>query len=127
MRPQKCHCINFTGDYFMRRRYLKVALDSNFYGALCRQADTRGITLSDLVRECLNNPSQSISVEKILARVEEKLMSPVVAVPLPVEVQRLLLEILLLVRELAAERNTQILARVAQQVAAREKKLGGNL
>ena len=110
----------------MRRRYLKVALDSNFYGELYRQADARGITLSDLVREYLSSPSQSISVEKILARVEEKLMSPVVAVP--VEVQRLLLEILLLVRELAAERNVQILSRVAQQVAAREQqKCGGNL
>ncbi len=109
----------------MRRRYLKVAVKPEFYGALCRLADARGVTLSDLVRECLNSPSQNISVEELLARVEKKFASPVVTPTLPVEIERVLLEILLLVREIAAEKNVQILSRVAQQVAAREKQKPG--
>lgn len=59
----------------MKRRYLKVGLKLEAYTALCRQADERGITLSDLVRERISNTELALSVEQLLARLEEKLAS----------------------------------------------------
>lgn len=104
----------------MKRRYLKVALVPEVYSALCRQADARGQTLSDLVRERISSTEQAVTVETVLARVEQKLAAPVVekTTVSADDSARALTEILYLARELAADRNAQIVARVAAKLRA---------
>lgn len=100
----------------MKRRYLKVALRSDHYNALCVRADQKGITLSELVREQLGLEDEKNSVERALEQIIEKLSLPPAPAAIPVEAEWTLMEILLLMRELAADRNAQIVARVAQQM-----------
>ena len=61
---------------------------------------------------------QTVDVERVLARLDAKLAVPVVspATATPTVLEPLLVETLLLIRELAAERNAQVLPRVAQKV-----------
>jgi hypothetical protein len=105
----------------MKRKYLKVALPAELYAALSRAADEQGLTLASLVRTNLERRGAPIEVDRLegrLASIEAQLTSRVQH-----EVshgqEQLLTEILLLVRELACERNAQVIARVRQQVAVR--------
>lgn len=102
----------------MRRKYLKIAVTPEFYASLARTADERGLTLAALIRAQLEQPQAShapSAIEAALARIEAQLA----AKPAGSDHELLLTEIVLLVRELAAERNAQVLARVRQQLNAK--------
>jgi len=105
----------------IRRKYLKVALTPDQYADLSIRADRAGLTLADYVRTNLADTRQVIEVEEVLARIETKLAAPVVnpTTVTPGVLEPLLVENLLLVRELVAERNAQVLTRVAQQLNSR--------
>lgn len=107
----------------MRYRYLKVAISPLLYAALQREADRLGITLAELIRQRLGTVEETIDIVLALTRIDEKLAAPVAsqAPAMPAEMARALVETLLLTRELVADRNPQIIARVAQQLAVREK------
>lgn len=75
------------------------------------QADAKGQSTSDYLRELLDQKNDAITVENLVTQINEKLLSAN-----PAASNLLLLEILLFVREIAADRNAQICARVAQQL-----------
>lgn len=104
----------------MKRKYLKIAVTPEFYATLARTADERGVTLAALIRAQLEQPQPSpasSAIEAALARIEAQLAQGATK-PAGNEHEQLLTEIVLLVRELAAERNAQVLARVRQQLNA---------
>lgn len=104
----------------MKRKYLKIAVTPEFYASLARTADERGLTLAALIRAQLEQPQPApaapAAIEAMLARIEAQLAQAMK--PAGNEHEILLTEIVLLVRELAAERNAQVLARVRQQLNA---------
>jgi hypothetical protein len=99
-------------------RYLKARLAEDEYRELVKRADAMGLTVSEYVRLVLARDQQAVGIEAVLSRIESKLTATVVP-PTTVAadtLEPLLAENLLLVRELAAERNAQVLTRVAQKV-----------
>jgi negative regulator of replication initiation len=104
-------------------RYLKVRLTDEGYLALRQEADSCGCTISDLARRLITNGAHSQAMQQALEQITARLAEPVVVtVPvLPDEIERTLIETLLLVRELAGERNPQLIARVAQLLRGRVK------
>jgi hypothetical protein len=102
-------------------RYLKARLTTGEYEALKALADAAGLTVSEYVRSVLAKEREAEEIEATLARIEAQLAAPVV---LPATetaggvLEPLLVESVLLMRELAAERNAQVLARVAQRLNA---------
>ena len=84
------------------------------YAKLSIEADKHGSTLSAYVRKQLADKRQTIETEAALARIEAKLhLANRVAVVDPI-----LIEVLLLVRELVADRNPQVLPRIASRLNA---------
>lgn len=96
-----------------RRKFLKVAVTPDEYSELSILADQQGLTLSAYVRKQLADKRQTIEAEKALARIEAKLQP---AKGAPTELEPLLVESLLLIRELVAERNPQVLPRIANRL-----------
>lgn len=100
---------------------LKLRLSTEDRQALSSAADRVGCTVADLARRRLTAGGQQEVIQQLLEHLDARLAKPVVAPSpaLPEAVERTLLETLLLVRELAADRNPQVLARVAQQLKGR--------
>lgn len=96
-----------------RRKFLKVALTPDEYAKLSILADQQGLTLSAYVRKQLADKRQAIEAEAALARIEAKLMP---ASESATQLEPLLVESLLLVRELVAERNPQVISRISQRL-----------
>ena len=102
----------------MKTRYLKARLPAREYDALKAAADAAGVTLSDHVRTVLATQQAALDQARFLMALEAHLQAAPVAVSdaAPADLEPLLTEVLLLARELAADRNAQMLARVAQQL-----------
>jgi len=100
---------------------LKLRLRIEDRQALRLAADSLGCTVADLARRRLTAGGQQEVILQLLERLDARLARPLVAPSpaLPAEVERTLLETLLLVRELTAARDPQVLARVAQQLKGR--------
>lgn len=95
------------------RKYIKVVVTFDVYTKLCIEADKQGLTISALVRSQLENTKQVIQVEVALARIEAKLQPSKAS---RLELEPLLVESLLLIRELVADKNPQVLPRVASRL-----------
>jgi hypothetical protein len=106
----------------MKDRFIRSRLPDDEYRLVKIAADRLGLTLSEHIRCVLVRDRQALSQEQFLAKIDSKLsaLSPSLATGNgAVGIDRLLFEVLLLVREIAAERNAQILGRVAAQVTNR--------
>jgi hypothetical protein len=102
----------------MKRKYLKIGVPPECYATLSAEADRRGLCLAELIRERLSDERKTDSAQALITRIEHILVQTLSAVApaLRQEQSVVLTEILLLARELAAERNAQILSRVAQKL-----------
>lgn len=105
----------------MKNRHLRARLPDDEYLKLQADADMAGLTVSEHVRCVLQRDRQALSQEKLLASIDARLNrislppSPMQS-PSTTEIEPLLIEVLLLVRELVAERNAQVLGRVANHL-----------
>lgn len=104
----------------MKEKFLKVRVPNAEYQALQMRAAEAGQRLGTLVRDILQRDAQTLSTEQALARIEASLAAaPAASVPTPDHnLHRDLLELRLLVREIAMHSNAQILSRVAAQLAS---------
>jgi hypothetical protein len=113
-RPQLHQLFDSKGGGVMKRRkFLKVAVTLDEYSQLSILADQEGLTLSAYVRKQLADKRQAIETDAALARIEAKLMP---ASESATQLEPLLVESLLLVRELVAERNPQVISRISQRL-----------
>lgn len=101
----------------LKRRYLKVSVDSPMYASLSRAADYRGVSLASFVRSQLQEKQKSLTLEAQLSRIEV-LVQRAAHESNSGGADQMLLEVLLLVRELVAERNAQVIVRVRQKMDA---------
>lgn len=101
-----------------RSRFIKVRVSENEYKALRQRADTQGVTMSEHVRSTVAVVHESLNVAAELAALRQQVrqVPSAAAVPGSGIEQR---EVLLLLRELAAARDAQILSRVRAQLAQR--------
>lgn len=103
-----------------RSRFIKVRVSDGEYKTLRQRADAQGVTMSEHVRATVTAVHQSLDVAAELAALRSQMRQA----PMPAATpgngagtdQR---EMLLLLRELAAARDAQILARVRAQLAPR--------
>lgn len=106
-----------------RSRFIKVRVSDGEYETLRRRADAQGVTMSEYVRATVTAVHESLDVATELAALRQQVQRAPGAPATPATgastEQR---EMLLLLRELAAARDAQILARVRAQLAAQ----GGN-
>lgn len=103
-----------------RSKFIKVRVSEGEYKALRQRADARGVTMSEQVRATVTAVHESLDVAAELAALRQQpRLSPSAPASGTSTVQR---EMLLLLRELAAARDAQILARIRAQLAAQ----GGN-
>jgi predicted HicB family RNase H-like nuclease len=112
----------------MQDKFLKARIPRAVYDALQQRAGEAGQRIGTYVREVLERDAQAIGTEQALARIEAALASnapPSVPV-LDHNVRRELLELRLLLREIALHTNAQILTRVAAQLAAQTAPASGS-
>lgn len=103
----------------MKDRHLRARLPEIEYSKLKTDADAVGLTISEHVRCVLQRDRHALEQEDFLAKIDAKLacISPASeSQNLTVDLEPLLVELLFLVRELVAERNAQVLGRVAHQL-----------
>ena len=103
-----------------RNRFIKVRVSDSEYGELRKRADERGVTMSEHVRDTVTAVHRATDVAAELSGLREQVQHLVEsnrgrAEPGACDQQ----ETLLLLRELAAARDAQILTRVRAQLAAR--------
>jgi len=102
-----------------RSKFIKVRLSEREYKSLRQRADAQGVTMSEHVRSTVTTVHQSLDVVAELAALRSQMRQASSAAATPGNGggadQR---EMLLLLRELAAARDAQILARVRAQLAA---------
>lgn len=99
-----------------RSRFIKVRVSEGEYKALRQRADAQGITMSEHVRATVTAVHQSQDVAVELAALRQHLSRAPSAPSNGVGTDQR--EMLLLLRELAAARDAQILGRVRAQLAA---------
>lgn len=103
-----------------RSKFIKVRVSDGEYKALRHRADAEGVTMSQHVRATVAAVHESLDVAAELAALRKQVrQAPSAPANGAGTEQR---EMLLLLRELAAARDAQILARVRAQLAAQ----GGN-
>lgn len=99
-----------------RNRFIKVRVSDSEYKTLRLRADAEGVTMSEHVRAAVTAVHESLDVAAELAALRQQFrQAPSVPISGTNTEQR---EMLLLMRELAAARDAQILARVRAQLAA---------
>lgn len=103
-----------------RTKFIKVRLSESEYRSVRQQADAHGVTMSEHVRATVTTVHHSLDVVAELAALRSQMQQAPSAARTPGTSggaeQR---EMLLLLRELAAARDAQILARVRAQLSAR--------
>lgn len=103
-----------------RNRFIKVRVSDSEYSELRRRADERGVTMSEHVRDTVTAVHQATDVAAELSGLRGHVKQLAEAGRGRAEPgdsdQR---EMLLLLRELAAARDAQILSRVRAQLAVR--------
>ena len=109
----------------VRRKYLKIAITADYYSELSIAADRAGMKLSPYVRWLIAQGQYSSESDQAVSRIEAKIDAKT-SVNMAGEINAMrdilepvLVEVLLLVRELIAERNAQVLNRVGQKVNSR--------
>lgn len=103
-----------------RSRFIKIRVSDGEYKSLRQRADVEGVTMSQHVRATVTAVHESLDVAAELAALRQQVrQAPSAPANGAGTDQR---EMLLLLRELAAARDAQILARVRAQLAAQ----GGN-
>lgn len=103
-----------------RSRFIKVRVNDAEYRELRRRADEHGVTMSEHVRATVTTVHQSVDVATELVALRQQLRQVAMPSHAPIaSVGTEQREMLLLVRELAAARDAQILARVRAQLATR--------
>ena len=103
----------------MKNCFLKIRVDDALDKTLREEADKQGVTLSDLVRALLRRAGAALSQEQFLEKIDARLATmPQASAPEnpAASLEPLLVEVLLLTRELAAERQAQALGRVGHQL-----------
>lgn len=104
-----------------RSKFIKVRVSETEYRTLRQRADAQGVTMSEHVRATVTTVHKDVDVAAELAGLRQQLRQPVPpaanAGSGPTDTEQR--EILLLLRELAAARDAQILARVRAQLGAR--------
>ncbi|MET3138205.1 hypothetical protein AAKU61_002571 [Undibacterium sp. GrIS 1.2] len=103
----------------MKDRHLRARLPGAEYTALKIAADLSGLTISEHVRCVLQRDQQALEQGDVLAKIDAKLAC-IAPTSEPqnstADLEPLLVELLFLIRELVAERNAQVLGRVANQL-----------
>lgn len=105
-----------------RSRFIKVRVSESEHKTLRQRADAQGVTISEHVRATVTAVHQSLDVAAELAALRSQVRQAPAPAPAATQGdgagtdQR---EMLLLLRELAAARDAQILARVRAQLAPR--------
>ena len=103
----------------MKDHHLRARLPGDEYAALKKDADAQGLTISEYVRNVILCHRQALAQEQFLAQVGTTLAAlsaaPATA-PAGTDHEPLLAELLFLTRELVAERNAQVLGRIAHQL-----------
>lgn len=103
-----------------RSRFIKVRVNEGEYRELRQRADAQGVTMSEHVRVAVTAVHMASDVASELSELRQQLRQ--VASPSPAQIDPTgseHREMLLLLRELAAARDTQILTRVRAQLTAR--------
>jgi len=99
-----------------RSKFIKVRVSESEYKSLRQRADAQGVTMSEHVRATVAAVHESLDVAAELAALRQEVsQAPSAPANGAGTEQR---EMLLLLRELAAARDAQILARVRAQLAA---------
>lgn len=99
-----------------RSKFIKVRVSEGEYKALRQRADAQGVTMSEHVRATVTAVHQSQDVAAELAALRQHVSRAPSAPANGVGIEQR--EMLLLLRELAAARDAQILGRVRAQLAA---------
>jgi hypothetical protein len=103
----------------MKTRHLRARLPDEEYRAIQVSADSAGLTLSEHVRNLILRDRQALSQEQLLVKIDAKLAAicqPFSGQKVSADLEPLIVESLLMIRELVAERNAQVLGRVAHQM-----------
>lgn len=106
----------------MKTRYLKVRMQAEAYEQLKNRAAKAGKPISTLACALLEQDDNKLKIDFELAEIKSQLQELVVVLvatnnrPISDQVNVKLLEILLIVRELAIDRNAQILSKVSLQL-----------
>lgn len=102
-----------------RSYFVKMRLNAVEYGAIRKRADAQGVTMSEHVRATVMQVHEAQDVAAELAALRQQLRPFVGATTTTATgtVSTEQREMLLLLRELAAARDAQILARVRAQLA----------
>lgn len=108
-----------------KTRFLKARLPDGLYQSLKEQADAAGKTISAFACEKLQERHDAMSQAELLSTLSARLAGAC-AVP-SAGLEPRLLEVLLIVRELACDRNAQILARVGQQLKSQSSDVKGEV
>lgn len=104
-----------------RSKFIKLRVSETEYRTLRQRADAQGVTMSEHVRATVTSVHKNVDVAAELAGLRQQLRQPVTSVvsasSVPADTEQR--EMLLLLRELAAARDAQILARVRAQLGVR--------
>jgi hypothetical protein len=99
-----------------RSKFIKVRLSEGEYRAVRQRADAQGVTMSEHVRATVTTVHESLDVAAELAALRQQVRQAPSAPASGTSTEQR--EMLLLMRELAAARDAQILARVRARLAA---------
>lgn len=103
----------------MKSHHLRARLPEDEYLALKISADVAGLTISEHVRNVILRDRLALSQEQFMSKIDTRLAAVSRASPTvssDMELEPMLVEVLLLIRELVAERNVQALSRTANQL-----------
>lgn len=101
-----------------RSKFIKVRVSDGEYKALRQRADAQGVTMSEHVRATVTAVHQSLDVAAELVALRDQVRQTSAPAATKGDSNRTdQREMLLLLRELAAARDAQILARVRAQLA----------
>lgn len=103
-----------------RSRFIKVRVSDSEYAQLRQRADAAGVTMSEHVRATVAMVHESVDVVAELAALRQQMRHVAISSTTQSNYPDTEnYEMLLLLRELAAARDAQILARVRAQLASR--------
>jgi hypothetical protein len=101
----------------MKDQFLRVRLDADSYARIRADADAAGMTIAEHVRCVVDRDRDLRRREMLVLAVEDRLIaSPLASDGRAIDIEPIVTETLMLLRELVAERNAQILSRVSQQL-----------
>ncbi|WP_215796674.1 plasmid mobilization protein [Paludibacterium yongneupense] len=114
-----------TEGVSVRTHYLKTRLSPAENRALSRDADEAGLTVSEYVRTILMREREAVSIDRLVARLDQMLTEHATQgrgsefSTSRGDAELLLVECVMLLRELSADRNAQILSRVSSVMDAK--------